>query len=76
MFLCLKMDTNSRDSDRTLLVLQKHLFSNHRERKIAAAQTFEILYKSRKSREKISEIVEPARKDRLTLVRTSLKTIK
>ena len=91
MGLCFKLDKNSpSNSDRTLLLLKKHLFSNRgrnsREKKIAAAQIFEMLYKdrrtfntrliSRKSRNRISEIVEPARKDRLTLVRTSLKSIK
>ena len=77
MGLCLKLDKNALrgDSEKTLLTLQKHLFSNSREEKIAAAQIFEILYKSRRNRKRIFEIVEPARKDRLTLVRTSLKSI-
>ena len=87
MELCFKLDKNSpSNSDRTLLSLQEHLYSDSRDEKIAAAQIFEMLYKdrrtfntrliSRKSRNRISEIVEPARKDRLTLVRTSLKSIK
>jgi hypothetical protein len=81
MGLCFKLDKNSpNNSDRTLLLLKKHLFSNRgrnsREKKIAAAQIFEMLYRSRQSRKKISEIVEPARKDKLNLVKTSLKSIK
>jgi len=80
--LCLKLDKKAPggDSEITLLLLQKHLYSDSREEKIAAAQVFEMLYKSnpreRKLRKRISEIVEPARKDRLGLVRNALKTIK
>ena len=75
---CLELDKKGqiRNKERTLLALEKYLFSNSREKKIAAAQIFEILHKSRRCRKRILEIVEPARKDRLTLVRTSLKTIK
>ena len=95
--LCLKLVKKAPggDSEITLLLLQKHLYSDSREEKIAAAQIFKILYENaeymfsffstytpskinstaRKSRKRISEIVKPARKDRLTLVRNSLKSI-
>ena len=82
MGLCLKLDKKAPggDSEITLLLLQKHLYSDSREEKIAAAQVFEMLYKSnpreRKLRKRISEIGEPTRKDRLGLVRNALKTVK
>jgi len=74
--LCLELDEKAGNKERTLLTLENHLLSEHRERKIAASQVFEMLYKWGINRKRISEIVEPARKDRSTLVRSPLKTIK
>jgi len=78
IMLCLELDEKAQkgNKERTLLTLENHLLSEHRERKIAAAQVFEILYKCGINRKRITEIVEPARKDRLILVRNPLKTIK
>ena len=78
IMLCLELDEKAQkgNKERTLLTLENHLLSEHRERKIAAAQVFEILYKCGINRKRISEIVEPARKDRLILVRNPSKTIK
>jgi len=76
IMLCLELDEKAGNKERTLLTLENHLLSEHRERKIAASQVFEMLYKWGINRKRISEIVEPARKDRSTLVRSPLKTIK